>query len=38
MTWLPFLICLYVAAFLAIGIGALRGLGYDIGTDRGEDQ
>jgi hypothetical protein len=36
--WLLFIVCFATTAFLAIAVGALRGMNYAIGTDRGEDE
>lgn len=36
--WFLFVLCFATAAVLAIAAAALRGMGYDIGSDRSEDE
>jgi hypothetical protein len=36
--WFPFVLCFAAAAVLAIIAAALRGMGYDVGGEWGEDE
>jgi ABC-type uncharacterized transport system permease subunit len=36
--WLAFIVCFFVTAFVGIAAAALKGMGYAVGPEDGEEQ